>query len=77
MQYLTKGWPECQRLDKESESKKYKAHTHKKGQVMWVDNMKPEHQESLESDDMPALAGTPRSPTFVSGVISRILSEYE
>lgn len=44
---------------------------------MWVDNMKPEHQESLESDDMPALAGTPRSPTFVSGVISRILSEYE
>lgn len=44
---------------------------------MWVENMKPDHQESLETGDMPALSGTPHSPTFVSGVISRVLSEYE
>lgn len=44
---------------------------------MWADNMKPEHHESLESKDMPVLAGIPYSTTFVSGIISRVLRGHE
>lgn len=44
---------------------------------MWVDSTKPELQESLKSEAMPALAGIPYSPTFGSGIISMLISGYE